>query len=128
MKKILISVGTLALPAVAFAQATLQTIPELVTRLAQIINVIIPFIVGLAVLIIIWGVLTYITAAGDEEKRKESKTYIVWGIVGVFIMVSIWGLVNILVRTFPTEGGTLKSEVLRRTEIPIGRERVPVSE
>ena len=42
----------------------------------------------------------YILNAGDEEKQKQSKYYVIYGIVGIFVMVSVWGLVNLLKNTF----------------------------
>lgn len=100
-----------AFPFVAFA----QNITNILLQIQGIINVLIPFIIGLAVLVIIWGILGYISGAGDEEKRGEAKQYIIWGIIGVFIMLSVWGLVNVLVSSFnlntamptqiPTVGG-----------------------
>ena len=79
----------------------LSNISQTLARLENIINVLIPFIVGLAVLVIIYGIFGYITEAANEEKRKEAKDFIIWGFVGLFIMLSIWGLLNILVNTFP---------------------------
>ena len=65
-----------------------------------IINRIVPFIVGLAVFIVIWGIFTYITHAAEEEKRAEARQFIIYGVIGVFLMLSIWGFVNILYNTF----------------------------
>lgn len=67
-----------------------------------IINaVIVPLIFAAAFLVFLWGVYTYFfLAAGNDEKRKEGRTFIMYGIIGFFIMVSVWGLVNILVGTF----------------------------
>ena len=81
---------------------TITTIPGLLTAIRSIMNTVVPFLVGLAVFIILYGVFTYISSAGDEEKRTEARQFVVWGVVGVFIMVSVWGLVNILVNTLPT--------------------------
>ena len=83
-----------------FAQMKITTIPQLLARMEEILNVIIPFIIGLAVFTILWGIFIYITKAGEEEKRTEAKLYIVWGIIAVFSMLSIWGFVNILVNSF----------------------------
>jgi len=99
MKKTLTAAALFALPVLAFAQGQ-TNITSLLTRLSSIINIIIPFIVGLAVLVIIWGVFNFIIGAGDEEKRAQAKSYIIWGVIGVFIMLSIWGLVNVLVNSF----------------------------
>lgn len=72
----------------------------LLARLGNIINNIIPFLVGLAVFIIIFGILGYISSAANEEKRTEAKNFILWGVIGVFLMLSVWGLVTILLNTF----------------------------
>jgi hypothetical protein len=38
---------------------------------------------------------------GQEETKKEkAKQYMLWGIIGLTVMVSVWGLVNILGDTF----------------------------
>ncbi len=94
--KAILASGAIALPFIAFA----QNIADIIVQVEGIINAIIPFIIGLAVLVIIWGVFGYITGAGDEEKRGEAKQYIIWGIIGVFVMLSIWGLVNVVVSSF----------------------------
>lgn len=92
--------ASISLPATSVFAQTVTTVPALLTRLEEILNVIIPFIIGLAVFTIIWGIFIYITKAGEEEKRSEAKLYIVWGIIAVFSMLSIWGFVNILVNSF----------------------------
>lgn len=76
------------------------TFTGLLTTVQGIFDKVIPFIIGLAVFVIIWGIFNYLVHAAEEEKRAEAKKYIIWGIVGVFFMLSIWGFVNILVGTF----------------------------
>lgn len=113
MKKFAIGAASYLLPFVAFAQdAEDDTIASLLNQINNVINTIIPFLVGLAVLVIIWGVFNYISGAGDEEKRAQAKQYIVWGVVGVFIMLSIWGLVNVLVNSFDLKKTPLPTEKL----------------
>ena len=115
MKKFAIAAGAYFLPVAAFATVRdvgKDNIANLVAQINAVINTIIPFLVGIAVLIIIWGVFNYIAGAGDEEKRAQAKQYIVWGVVGVFIMLSVWGLVNVLVNSFALRKGPLGSEQL----------------
>jgi|GEM_PF-1381078 len=69
-------------------------------RISGMISSLIPFIIGLAVFLIIWKLLSYIGSAGDEEKRTEAKRFIVWGVIGVFCMLSLWGFVNLLLNSF----------------------------
>ncbi|KKU67316.1 MAG: hypothetical protein UX89_C0016G0019 [Parcubacteria group bacterium GW2011_GWA2_47_16] len=73
---------------------------SLMAILQNIIDAVIPFLVGLAVMLVIYGIVGFISHAADEEKRTEAKNFIIWGIIGIFVMISIWGFVNILVKTF----------------------------
>lgn len=75
-------------------------ITAFISQLVSIMNLIVPFLIGLAVFLIIWGILGYISHAADEEKRQEAKDFIMWGVIGVFLMLSVWGLISILVNTF----------------------------
>ncbi len=90
------------LPAFLFAQ-DFGSVDGALDTVTDFINRLIPFVIGLAVLFFIWGLIKYITAGGDEGSRKEAINTIIWGIVVLFVMVSVWGLVNILVNTFGLE-------------------------
>lgn len=87
---------------------TVQYLASFAGFITGIINgIIVPLIFAIAFLVFVWGVYTYfIAGAGDPEKRKEGKNFVLYGLVGFFVMVSIWGLVNILVRTFGFGGDT----------------------
>lgn len=104
MKKFALAAAAYLLPLAAFAAPSPDTetdnLADLFEQINAVINTLIPFLVGVAVLIIIWGVFNYISGAGDEEKRAQAKQYIIWGVIGVFIMLSVWGLVNVLVNSF----------------------------
>ena len=54
----------------------------------------------LAIAVFVYGVVKFIAAAGDEQKIKDAKNYIVYGLLGLFVLVAFWGLVAILVTTF----------------------------
>jgi len=102
MKKFLASLSVVMLPAFLFAQ-DFGSVDGALDTVTDFINRLIPFVIGLAVLFFIWGLIKYITAGGDEGSRKEAINTIIWGIVVLFVMVSVWGLVNILVNTFGLE-------------------------
>lgn len=90
------SLGFLALPTLALAQS-IGGILGLLAQANDLINRLIPFIIALAVLVFLYGVFKVITSGGDPEARKSAIGLIIWGVVGLFVMVSVWGLVNILV-------------------------------
>ncbi|MFH1608852.1 MAG: hypothetical protein ABH951_02425 [Patescibacteria group bacterium] len=60
---------------------------------------VIPLIIGLAVVLFIWGVVQYVINTEDEAKKKKGKQFMIWGIIALTVMVSVWGLVSILGRT-----------------------------
>ena len=80
--------------------STITTFGGLLNRVNLVLNAVVPFLVGIAVFIVIWGVFKYIANAAEEEKRAEARAFVVWGIIGIFAMVSVWGFVNILVNSF----------------------------
>src|SRR3989344_2732580 len=81
------------------AEAQTYAFDDLVELFLDILDDVIVLIVALAVVMFIWGVLKYITAGESEDKIREGRNYIIYGIIGIFVMVSVWGLVNILVNT-----------------------------
>ncbi len=76
---------------------------DLVDRIASIGNVVVYLLVALAVVYIVWATVQYIMMGDSGEGRREAGMRIMWGIVGLAIIVSIWGLVNILLNTFATD-------------------------
>jgi hypothetical protein len=103
MKKLFAFILTLA-PGVASAQtlSSINNINQLSTKFTGILNTITVLLISLAVVWIIISVVRYLIAGGDSEKRKEGGLRILWGIVGLFVIVSIWGLVSILTNSFAT--------------------------
>jgi hypothetical protein len=115
-KYMAIGIGALAVyvfPMVAAAQQG-GGIRNLVREAGGLIQGLIPIVIGLAVLIFLWGVLQYVIT--DEESGKENgRTFMLWGIVALFVMVSVWGLVNILKDTLQLNNATPPAPGLPRT-------------
>ena len=107
MKRIAAIAFASLMPVLAFAQAYSpnQGVAGLFNFVGVVLNRVVPLLISLAIVFFIWKVFQY-TIAGDEEAKKEAKTGMIWGIVGIFVMVSIWGLVAILQSTFGTAGVT----------------------
>lgn len=59
-----------------------------------------PLLVTLAMVGFIWGVISYYLNPDNEEKRKKGKSFIIGGLIALFVIVSMWGLVGILTNTF----------------------------
>lgn len=88
-------------PLFAFAQTDIFTILSVIDDL---LGTIIPILMVVATIVFLWGIVMYITAAGDEKKAATAKTYITSGIIGLFFMVAIWGIVSAVVSTFGVGG------------------------
>jgi ABC-type glucose/galactose transport system permease subunit len=115
MKRILAIVSVFSLPALALAQNLTYSgsngLGGLLTWFSGILSAIVPILIAAAVVWLLWNIVRY-AIAGDEEGKAKAKTEIIWGIVGLFVMVSIWGLVGVLQNTFQLGGGTVTVPVL----------------
>lgn len=101
MKKYLIVLGIIfTAPLITFAATTPRNFKELIYRFIEIIQLAIPIVAALALLFFFWGLANFIFHADNEEKRKEGKSVMIWGIVALFVMVSVWGIVYLLLDTF----------------------------
>ena len=97
MKKILVSSVGLLLPALVFAQTTSFTgVSTWVTSLQSIVQSATYLMFGLAMLAFFWGLAKYIFNAGNEDKKEDGKSIMIWGVVALFIMASIWGIINFI--------------------------------
>lgn len=65
-----------------------------------LVQSIIPLLLTLAVAGFIWGIIQYFLNPDNEEKRKKGKSFMIWGLIALFVMISIWGLVGVLTSTF----------------------------
>jgi hypothetical protein len=52
--------------------------------------------VGIGLLVFIWGVSKVIRGAGDPEMLSEGKKYMLWALIGLFVIFSMWGIVELL--------------------------------
>ena len=112
MKKILASLSVALLPSLIFAQQVVgytggfSSIQQTLATLKGFINVLIPFVIGLAVLMFIIGLIQFVTSGGDEDKHVAARNTIIWGVIIIFVMTAVWGLVNILISTFALNNST----------------------
>jgi len=65
-----------------------------------LMKAVVPLLVSLAVVGFVYGIIQYFLNPDNEEKKKAGKSYMFWGIVTLFVMVSIWGLVGVFSSTF----------------------------
>lgn len=71
----------------------------LVNEIVRLVSAAVPIIIGLAVLVFLYGIAKY-GISKDEKNRQEAVGIITYGIIALFVMVSIWGLVALISSTF----------------------------
>ncbi len=83
-------------PIAAFADGTLSNLQTLATNSLSILNTVITIVFVLAILVFGWGVVKYVSSAGNPEKEKEARSFLWWGVIGIFVLASIFGLVKFI--------------------------------
>jgi uncharacterized membrane protein YidH (DUF202 family) len=79
------------------AEASAKTLMNSINRV--IINPLIIFLVALAMAYFLYGVARYLLSPENEEVRKASRSHMIWGIVGMFIMISVFGIMQLILDT-----------------------------
>ncbi len=97
-------------PVVAFAQTTGGTptrctggrvtdFQGMLCKISELLNAVIPVLIALGVVYFVWGVVQYVIAA-DEEQKSAGRDKIIYGIIGLAVIIGVWGLATILRNTF----------------------------
>ena len=86
---------------VAQAGAATDAAARLIQTIAiEILNPLIILLFGLALLLFLWGAFQFVANADSEEGRTTGRRHIMWGIIGMFIMLSVFAIIRIIINTF----------------------------
>lgn len=71
---------------------------SLLATAQTLVNNLVPFAIGIAVLALFFGIIKFIIAGqkGDEKGHADAIKFMSMAILALFVMVSIWGLVGFL--------------------------------
>lgn len=67
--------------------------------IGKIINSVLGVVGSLALLMFVYGGLTWMTSSGSQEKVKKGRDIIVWSAIGLAIIFASYGLVRILLNS-----------------------------
>lgn len=73
----------------------------------EILNPIIAVMFALATLYFFYGVAKYMWHPDDETAREEGRRGMLWGIVGMFIMVSVFSIMKLIISTIGADSGLM---------------------
>ena len=117
MKKIIAAIIAFS-PTLVFAQQ-LNDINSVAMKATNIGNLIVRLAISFAVLFIIISVVRYLIAGSDdEEARKKGGQAILYGVIGLFAILSIWGLVYLLSNSFQFGQNSLPNDKVNNIQLP----------
>jgi len=61
---------------------------------------IITLLIAVALLVFMWGCFQYIANAANPTARAEGQKAMLWGIIGLFIMLTAYAILSIAANTF----------------------------
>ena len=93
----------------AVAPGEVTNVSSLAVLLTDYFNLAVQIMLAAAVVFVIWSGLKFVMSGGDEDKRKEGQSGIIYGIIGIAVMLSVWGLVALV--TGSTGLGTTKGTI-----------------
>lgn len=70
------------------------------TVLDKIINPLVFFLFVAALIYFLWGVFMYLKDGDKQDARITGSRHILWGLVGLVIMMSVYGIIQLVVNTF----------------------------
>ena len=65
-----------------------------------IINPLIILLFALALAYFLWGMFEFLSNQENEEKKTAGKKHMIWGIVGITIMMGVWFIMYLILDTF----------------------------
>lgn len=91
-------------PVIAFAATTPQTIGDIFLGFSEgNLAGFIPAIVAVGVVTFFAGLVGFVGAGDNEEKRSSGQKVMTFGIVVLFVMISYWAFVGIITKSFFNE-------------------------
>lgn len=91
-----------------------------------VINPLIQFAFVAAFVIFLWGLIEFLYNLNNADKRKEGQKHMIWGVIGLTIMVGVFGIINLLINTFGLGAARINNDTQQFTppkirEIKIGQ-------
>jgi succinate dehydrogenase/fumarate reductase cytochrome b subunit len=66
---------------------------------SMIINPLILLLFALALTYFLYGVFEFIANGDNDEKKTTGKSHMLWGVVGLTIMMGVWAILGIILNT-----------------------------
>jgi hypothetical protein len=79
--------------------ATGPTLRDLVAIVVGIVSEgLVPIIIGATVIVFLFGIVRYILKSDSDVKRAEGRKFMLYGLLGLVIILSVWSIVAIFLK------------------------------
>jgi hypothetical protein len=68
---------------------------------------IVPLLLVVAIAVFVYGIVQYFLNPNNINERDKAKQYILWALIGMFVLFSISGLIQIIRNTFGITGNPI---------------------
>jgi hypothetical protein len=86
---------------IAYASEATDAASSMVSRIeAAIIFPLMTLMVGVAVLVFLWGAFEYVYNSGSDDGREKGRLHMLYGIIGLLVMLSAYAILRIAAATF----------------------------
>ena len=92
---------------IAINTARAATIEGIISKVKDVLLKVVSLLIIVGTVVFMWGIIRYISAGDDETKVEEGRNLIIFGLIGLAVMVSVWGLVKIIADTFGIGGESI---------------------
>ena len=83
--------------------STGQTLSTVISTILDILNKALVLLIAVALVMFVYNVIKYYVKA--DADRAQAGQYVMYSILGFFIILSFWGLVSVLQKTFNLDSG-----------------------
>jgi non-ribosomal peptide synthetase component F len=94
MSKLVYTAPLLALVPTALSAQT--TVTSIIVSFTEALGPLVAALTSVAVAVFVWGMVVFVTKSGDDQGRQAGRQRMIWGIIGLFLIVAVWGIVSLL--------------------------------
>lgn len=84
-----------------YTQAEIQAFSFLQAINNAIVYPLITLLTAVALLVFLWGGFEYVYNAGNEQGREAGRRHLIWGVIGMLVIVSAWSILTVAAGSFP---------------------------
>lgn len=80
--------------------AAAQTASGFLGRVQSLLQLAVALLIAAAGIIFVWGVVKFIASGDDAAQRKKAGAFMLFGIIGIAVILAFWGLTRVVLDYF----------------------------